>query len=467
MKLFGTAGIRLRYPSELDGVLAYKLGLAVGSLGIGEDFFIVHDTRTTSQLLTYAFAAGVMASGRNTRIIGMAPTPLAAYSARKYKGVGVSVTASHNPPEYNGFKFFDMEGYEFTRKEEAEVESSLLKDLKPVDWRFAGSVENVNVIVEEYVEDLINFAGPGASTGSKTFIIDCANGASYDVSPRIIRSLGGKPFTVNCNPDGFFPYRTPEPRKDVLEDYAKLFRGLNPSAIFAHDGDADRLAVIDPVDGFVKQDRILAFFAKKALEERRGKVIVSVDTGRALDEVVEREGGVVERYVLGKTHEKVKEVGTSQVVMAGEPWKLIYTSWGPWVDGVLQVALLTSALMKENVSRISELLEKEKIPDYPWERRSYIVSPPSIREVVYNRLVEEAETILGEPMNVVTIDGVRLEYGDGAWLLLRKSGTEPKIRVYAEALSRERLEQMLSEIERKLIENVKKSGGKLVEVTYG
>ncbi|MGB9827039.1 MAG: phosphoglucomutase [Thermosphaera sp.] len=336
-----------------------------------------------------------------------------------------------------------------------------------MEWRFAGSADYVRTIVEEYVEDLIEFVGSTTGRDVKTFIIDCANGASYDVSPKIIRSLGGKPLTINCNPDGFFPYRTPEPRKDVLESYATLFKGLNPSAIFAHDGDADRLAVVDPVDGFVKQDRILAFFAKKALEDRKGKVIVSIDTGRALDEVVEKEGGTVERYVLGKTHEKVKETGTSQVVMAGEPWKLIYTSWGPWVDGILQVALLTSALMKENVSRISELLEKENIPDYPWERRSYVVSPAGIREVVYNSLIEEVKVLLGDPENIVTIDGVRLEYEDGSWMLLRKSGTEPKIRVYAEALNVERLKQMLSKIEEKLIEKVKKSGGRVVEVTYG
>ncbi|QOR94120.1 phosphoglucomutase [Thermosphaera chiliense] len=467
MKLFGTAGIRLQYPMELDGVLAYKLGLTMGSLGYGKDFFIVHDTRTTSQLLTYAFTAGVMASGGNTRIVGVAPTPLAAYSARKYKGVGVSVTASHNPPDYNGFKFYDKEGYEFTRKEESEIERNIWRKAKPVDWHLVGKAYRERAVVEEYVEDLISFVGSSPGRGVKTFVIDCANGASYNISPRIIRSLGGRPLTINCNPDGFFPFRTPEPRKDVLEEYATMFRGVSPSAIFAHDGDADRLAVIDPVDGFVKQDRILAFFAKKALEDKTGRVVVSIDTGRALDEVVEREGGVVERYVLGKTHERVKEVGASQVVMAGEPWKLIYTSWGPWVDGILQVAILTSALIREGVTRISKLLEKENIPDYPWDRRSYIISPLDIRENIYNSLIEEMKSLLGDPENIITIDGTRLEYADESWVLIRKSGTERKIRVYAEALNKGRLEEMLMKIEKKLVEIVNKMGGRVVEITYG
>jgi len=180
-----------------------------------------------------------------------------------------------------------------------------------------------------------------------------------------------------------------------------------------------------------------------------------------------KKGGVVERYVLGKTHERVKEVGASQVVMAGEPWKLIYTSWGPWVDGILQVAILTNALIRESVTRISKLLEKENIPDYPWERRSYIISPPDIRENIYNSLIEEMKSLLGDPENIITIDGTRLEYADGSWVLIRKSGTEPKIRVYAEALNKKRLEEMLMKIEKKLVEIVNKMGGRVVEITYG
>ncbi|MEM2009678.1 MAG: phosphoglucomutase [Thermosphaera sp.] len=467
MRLFGTAGIRLQYPTPLNPVLALKLGTVLGTLGLSQDYYMVHDTRTTSQLLTLSFASGLMASGKNVYLGGVAPTPVAGFAARRNKGVGVSITASHNPPEYNGFKFYDPEGYEFTRREEALVEDLIDKEISLVPWHSVGGLEISRNIVKDYVESLVGFLGTSGLETNKVFVLDCANGASYEVSPKIIRSLGGKPFTINCNPDGFFPYRPPEPRKDVLEHYVEMLRELSPSAIFAHDGDADRLAVLDPVEGFIKQDRILALFAKKALEEKKGVVIVSVDTGRAVDDVVEMMGGRVEKYLLGKTHERLKDLGSSQVVMAGEPWKLILTSWGPWVDGVLQVGLLTKALLLDNASTIAKLLKKEGIPDYPWDRRSYVVWPPTLREAIYNTLVEEVVSSLGEPEKILTIDGVRCDYSDDSWFLIRMSGTEPKIRIYSEAKTKQRLHEIMSKIESKILSIVKQYDGKIVEVTYG
>ncbi|MEM4101528.1 MAG: phosphoglucomutase, partial [Desulfurococcaceae archaeon] len=234
----------------------------------------------------------------------------------------------------------------------------------------------------------------------------------------------------------------------------------------AFDGDADRLAVLDPLSGFIRQDRLLAFYAKKALESRKGHVVVSIDTGYVVDDVVLEMGGTVERYNLGKTHERVKELGRQNVVMAGEPWKLILTEWGPWVDGVLQVALLTKYLV-ETGKNISKLLDDERIPDYPWDRRSYLLDPPEIRELVYKDLVDEMSCLLGDPVRVIDIDGYRFEYKDRSWVLVRKSGTEPKLRIYAEAGTSERLVTMVEKVERKIHEITNRRGGRILEVTIG
>ncbi|MEM0059892.1 MAG: phosphoglucomutase, partial [Desulfurococcaceae archaeon] len=164
--------------------------------------------------------------------------------------------------------------------------------------------------------------------------------------------------------------------------------------------------------------------------------------------------------------ERVKELGLKHVVMAGEPWKLIHTSWGPWVDGVLQVALLTKAILEWG-KPISKLLDDEKIPDYPWDRRSYFLEPFSIRDIVFKELVEEVEHLLGEPLRVIEIDGYRFEYKDYSWILIRKSGTEPKIRIYVEAREKSRLREITEKTEDTLIKITKKHGGKVVEVTIG
>ncbi|MEM4751010.1 MAG: phosphoglucomutase [Desulfurococcaceae archaeon] len=465
MKLFGTAGIRMRYPGELDPLLMLKIGNAVGRLGLSSKAHVVCDTRTTSPVLALSFGAGLMSAGVDVAFVGVAPTPVAAFSARKEKSIGVSITASHNPPEYNGVKLYDPEGFEFTRTLEERIES-LVKSTSYEEWSRAGNFVEASSILKEYTNSLLEFTGTPRPKWTPRVVIDCANGAAYSIVPSVVRSLGAVPVTLNCNPDGFFMFRQPEPRKDVLERFLPLYSAVESAVIFSHDGDADRVAVLDPVKGFIRQDRVLAFFAKKILEKRRGHVVVSIDTGFVVDEVVYKLGGTVERYVLGKTHERVKELGLSYVVMAGEPWKLIHTSWGPWVDGVLQVVLITKIVL-ETGKPFSRVLDEEGIPEYPWDRRSYLIESVEVRDGVYMDIVEDLKGALGEPLRVISIDGSRFEYEDGSWVLVRKSGTEPKIRIYAEARSRERLAEIVNKVEGIVVKAVKRRGSKVVEVTIG
>ncbi len=466
MKLFGTAGIRMKYPEQLDPILAYKIGLATTRLELSSKAYIVYDSRITNHLFTYSFTSGLLAGGMDAYIIGLAPTPIAAYAAMKNNGLGVSITASHNPPEYNGFKLYDPEGYEFTRELERIVEEEVDRENKPVEWSRVGHVYSRSDLIEEYIDDLINRIGFIEAKWNPYIVVDLANGAAGYVTPKIIRLLGGKPITVNSNPDGFFPIRPPEPRRDALEEYLELYRAVEPAMILAHDGDADRLAVLDPIKGFIRQDRIIAFYAYLFLQERKGRIIVSIDTGHVVDDIVEKYGGRLERYVLGKTHERVKELGVNNIVLAAEPWKLIDPRWGPWVDGIWQVAILTNEVLKHG-KPLLKILDEVGIPDYPWDRRSYVVEPLSIRDQVYGDLVEELKSILGEPVKVLDIDGYRFEYGDRSWILVRKSGTEPKIRIYIEALDRDRLKYMVETTEKKIVEITRRYNGRIVEKTIG
>ncbi|MEM0225095.1 MAG: phosphoglucomutase [Desulfurococcaceae archaeon] len=465
LKLFGTAGIRMIYPDELNPELALRIGNAIGQLGLSNTAYIIHDTRTTSPLISLLISAGLMSTGTIVYHGGIAPTPVVAYKARKEKAIGISVTASHNPPEYNGVKIYDVEGYEFTRDLEATVEKCV-ESPNYVKWNKVGGLIELRDLSREYSEALAHFIGEVKPRWKPNIAIDCANGAAFNISPSIIRMLGAVPYTFNCNPDGYFLSRPPEPRRDALEKMLPAYSSVNPAVVFAHDGDADRVAILDPTKGFIRQDRVLAYFAKKILEVKKGHVIISIDTGFVVDDVVYEMGGSVERYVLGKTHEKVKELGLSNVVMAGEPWKLIYTSWGPWVDGILQVALITKAIV-ESGKPFTKLLDEERIPDYPWDRRSYVIEPANIRNMVFEEVVEEIEHSLGDPIKVIRIDGYRFEYKDNSWLLLRKSGTEPKIRIYAEAREASRLKEIIERAENTIIKIVKKHGGKITEITIG
>lgn len=465
MKLFGTAGIRLVYPRELDPLMALRIGQAVAELGLSRESIIVHDTRRTSKLLTFSIASGLMSGGVNLRIVGLAPTPVAAFAARKFGAVGISVTASHNPPEYNGFKFYDPQGFEFTRDIEEKVEGLVEGEAKARDWHEAGDASEFGEAVQEYVSELLE-RHRIAEKRKLNIVVDCGGGATSQLAPYVVKSIGGVPVTVNCSPDDEFLARSPEPRKDVLESYRDLYLAAKPITVIALDGDGDRLSVLDPLTGFVKQDRLLALYLKLILAEKKGRVIVSIDTGRAIDKVAEEAGVSVERYVLGKTHERVKQLGVENVAMAGEPWKLIDTRWGPWVDGLWQTAILTK-LVIERGAPISRILEQEGIPDLPWGRVSYLIGPVELRDVIYNEVIDALGHALGEPVKELRIDGVRYEYGDGSWVLARKSGTEPKIRFYYEAPTKGRKDEISEKAERALLNALTKYGGKVVSKTLG
>jgi len=268
----------------------------------------------------------------------------------------------------------------------------------------------------------------------------------------VLKDIGAGVFTFNANVDGRFPGRYPEPRADVLEPLLPAARALGADVFLAHDGDGDRLAVLDPVKGFVKQDRVIALLAKWKLSESRGTVIVSIDVGRAVRDVVESMGGRLKVVRLGKLHEGLLE--TPDAVMAAEPWKFIDPSWGKWIDGVYQAATIVR-MMAEEGRTIGELLED--IPDYPQARVS-IRMPKEVRDRVYEVIAEELAATAPEGSEVTTIDGVRVDYPDGSWILLRKSGTEPKIRIYGEAPTMEELRRAVEGLETAVVRLAKQFG---------
>jgi len=448
-KLFSTSGIRGVYPHEVSPTLAFKLGCVLTYI-FGKECTVGIDGRLSSPVLEYALISGLMHSGCNVRRIGLAPLPITAYSVKKV-GVkfGVMITASHNPPEYNGFKVFREGGLELMPSEEELVEEAILRESTvPRSWSDVGSCISYREVISEYISDLLDFLldeDSRCSTSDLKVVVDCCNGPAALVTPMVLAQLGARVIAVNANIDGHFPGREPEPRPDVLVDLGGFVSSTGARLGIAHDGDADRVAIIDSNGSFVVNDRIIAYMAKRALERSEGRIVVTtIDTSRCIDEVVDRFGGEIVRTKLGKTHVELSK--RSDIALAAEPWKIINPKWGPWADGILTAATLVHDLM-ESRKNLQELLKD--IPNYPQIRESYPCSDEE-KVKVMKKVEEELESVIGNVDEVWNYDGVRVNCKDGSWILIRASGTEPKIRIYAEAKSLSRLNEIV-EKGRKLV----------------
>lgn len=433
MKYFGTAGIRGEYPSFVSPELAFRVGLAVARFinDPSSTINVAWDTRTTSKLLALSAASGALAGGSKALFLGLLPTPALAYSVPKLNSkAGIMVTASHNPPKDNGLKVFDEKGMEYTERKEESVEELIEHDGNVVvSWDKVGDLGFNDGILQEYIEDLYSRFSNQSPTLELNIIVDCANGSGSLVTPILLRMLGAKVYSLNCNPDGFFPGRYPEPRPDVLQPFQGLLASLNAHLYFAHDGDADRLGVMTRRYGFLKQDYVIALYALDKLSDKRGgKIIVSPDVGNSVYQIAERHGAEVIVGKLGKLHEKLAE--HPDALLVAEPWKLIDPQWGPWVDGVYQAAYLLNIVYRNRMT-LDDLVEL--VPRFYWARGDILYSSHQEKNLVYQESALHLQAMSERVRDILRIDGIRITFEDGSWVLIRASGTEPKIRFYLEA----------------------------------
>jgi phosphoglucosamine mutase len=447
--LFSTSGIRGIYPAEVSPLLAFRLGCTLTSI-FGTESVVGTDCRLSSPVLEHALLSGLLYFGCNIRRVGLAPLPVTAYSVKKTgANFGVMITASHNPPQYNGFKVFREGGWELMPEDEKAVEEALLGELEAGrSWSDVGSCTDYEEALVEYIDDMLDLlsdGGPRPRASDFKVVVDCCNGPAALVTPKVLSRLGVRVIALNANIDGHFPGREPEPRPDVLAELGLFVREIDAHLGLAHDGDADRVAVVDPEGKFVTNDRVIAYMAKRAIERGEGKVVITtIDTSRCIDEVVERLGGEVIRTKLGKTHVELKK--HSNVALAAEPWKIVNPRWGPWADGILAASMLVKDVVENGVG-LHDLVRD--VPDYPQVRESFPCND-SNKSKVMRVIEEELENVVGNVEDVWKYDGVRVNCKDGSWILIRASGTEPKIRLYAEARSVERLREIV-ERGRKLV----------------
>jgi phosphoglucosamine mutase len=427
-KYFGSSGIRGIANKEITPQLALKFGLAVGS--IYPEVVIAHDPRISSNMIENAVIAGLLSAGSKVVKIGMVPTPTLAIASKNYS-CGIMITASHNPAQYIGMKVF-KDGISFDTEQQEEIENSLRKEkFRNASWENTGNLSTVKNALKEHSEIILR----NIKSASLKVVVDCGCGAASVLTPYVLRKMGCEVITLNSQPDGHFPGREPEPVDENLSLLKNTVKAAGADLGIAHDGDADRMVAVDNRGRFVSGDKLLAFFA---MREAKKAIAVPVDASRVIDDLLN--GIKISRTKVGDVYvaEMLKKI---QGEFGGEPsgaWIFPKVSYCP--DGIFAAARLVEIVSKEG--DFSKLLES--IPEYPVKRGAFQCEDKK------EAMVKIASEL--EKLGVInTLDGIRVDLEDG-WILVRPSGTEPKIRITVESKNRcDELYRMTEQIVRKEI----------------
>lgn len=431
-ELFGTDGVRGIANEELTVEMALNLGRVMGTLKKGR-IAVGMDARISSHMFKNAVIAGVTSTGSDVVDLGLIPTPALQYYIKinpKITG-GIVVTASHNPKEYNGIKFIQDDGREFTREMDEESERMYKnKTYRIASWQDVGQVytEDCKRLYIDGIKEKVD----ADAIAAKSFkvVVDCGNGAGCVTSPQLLKELGCAVVSINAHPDGRFPARNPEPVEENVEQLKNVVAETNANLGVAHDGDADRATFVDEKGRFVSEDVILALMAKYYVENSGGGVVVTpVSSSRCVEDAVKAAGGEVVYTPVGSPVVAETMLKTRAVFGGEGNGGLIFPEHLLARDGAMSAAKILELMALEG-KPLSELVKD--IPKYHTIKTKV---PCRDKLKLLKGLKEEFP-------EANFADGARIDYEDG-WLLIRPSGTEPIARIFAEGKTESRAKELL------------------------
>jgi len=438
-KYFGTDGIRgtaNKFPMTAE--IALKVGMAIGAKFIDGDHrhrvVIGKDTRLSGYVIEPALTAGLAAVGMDVFLVGPVPTPAVSMLTRSIRAdIGIMISASHNPYHDNGIKIFTRDGHKLSDKLEREIESLIEGDITPhlAESKNFGRVKRLDDASNRYIEFVKNSFPKDKTLTNLKIVVDCANGASYNIAPKIFWELGAEVIEIGTNPDGFninekCGSTNPEALcKKVLETKADIGIAL--------DGDADRLLIVDEKGNAIDGDKLIALIAEKLHDDgnlKKDTVVITQMSNLALENYLNYIGvstiraQVGDRYVLEEMRKNGCNFGGEQ---SGH---IVLSDYSTTGDGLI-AALQVLSVICENKKPASEVLNL------------FELFPQLLKNIKFdankkNPLEEKTvQDFIKEKAN---------ELGENGRILVRKSGTENLIRVMVEGKNQHQIEKIADEI---------------------
>ncbi|MBV4425709.1 MAG: phosphoglucosamine mutase [Clostridium tyrobutyricum] len=438
-RMFGTDGVRGIANKELTCELAYKLGKA-GAFVLTEGtkspkILVGMDTRISGDMLENALVSGILSVGAKAICVGVIPTPAIAYLTRKYKAdAGVVISASHNPVEYNGIKFFNRQGYKLPDQLEDKIQSVIESEFSGIEMPIGGEIGRKTIKSHKALTDYIEFAKSTVDidlTGLK-IALDCANGASSVTSVKAFKELGADVYVINNDPDGVNINKNCG--STHCEELMEYVVNKKCDIGFAFDGDADRCLAVDERGNLISGDFIIAVIGKYLRDKgklNKDSVVVTVMSNLGLDIALNKEEiktvktKVGDRYVL-------EEMKKSGYVLGGEQsGHIIMLDYNTTGDGLI-TAIQTAAIVKQRGKTLSQLA-------------SFVKELPQV--LVNAKVPNDRKNIYTEDEEIMMEIKKMEEKLDGCGrVLIRPSGTEPLVRVMLEGKIQSEIDNMANDL---------------------
>jgi phosphomannomutase len=398
------------------------------------------DGRTSSPLLERALTAGLASTGCSVTAAGLLPIPTANFATfyRRFDA-GAYITASHNPPEYNGIRFRHSDGTGYTAENERVRDTFFSSEMKKARWNALGGIEEADgqEIIDQYIGFILDRS---KMEGALKVAIDPGNGCSVLTAPALFCKLGASVEMVNDRIDGTFPGRSPHPTEKNLGDLQELVTRTGSAFGAAYDGDGDRVVFVDDKGRVAQVEKIGIIIAKWMLLQKKGRVIVNVPCSMIVEDEIESAGGEVMRVRVGDVFisEAIREHG-ALFAMEISAHYFVPTFW--YFDDPVLTTVKLAEILAAQKTPLSKLLDA--IPSYPMVEKE-LACPDAVKFGVVDSLVEHHRRT-GDRLDLT--DGLKVIYEDG-WGMVRPSNTQPMVRLFAEARTRQRMEQIAADMER-------------------
>lgn len=443
-RYFGTNGVRGTL-EVLGPELALRLAQAIGMHFNQGHVLLARDQRLTGSTLHHAVLAGLQSVGCQITDLGIVSSPTAEFMIHRLKADGlIIITASHNPPEWNALKVVDGQGVTVSRERGEAIEKRMDRGIPSAPWDQQGSASIYPHATADHIEAILKFVDAARIQKARLkVVLDCGNGTAALIAPDLFRALGCEIIPINSHLDGRFPGRPSEPTEANVQDLIATVKATSAHLGVAWDGDGDRVILVDEKGRYVIGDQVFALCLDACLQKCRAKqeppglIVTTVATSRAIEDIAKAHGSRVQYTAIGAPYLSEAMKANSGLLAGEEVGGVIWPGLSLAKDGFATAARAAELICDKPLSARVDALpvyfnEKVKLP-----------ANAAAKKFLVDKVRAHARSL---KLKLLELDGVRVDFPD-AWVIVRPSGTEPYVRIFAEAKRPEQAKMLVEEFQ--------------------